>query len=178
MSASYDLAIAGGGVGGATLAKNMAERGASVLVIEREQKFKDRVRGELMFTWGYAEAHSLGITATLADAGGHQVHWVDTYVVADRVARREVVPTTPQQLPCLACYHPAMQESLLAAAAAAGAPVRRGASVREVQPGADPTLIIEENGRVENLTARLVVGAEGRSSTGAHFGALFRPARS
>ncbi|MGP8269632.1 MAG: FAD-dependent oxidoreductase [Terracidiphilus sp.] len=164
MSASYDLAIAGGGVGGAALAKNMAERGASVLVIEREQKFKDRVRGELMFTWGYAEAHSLGITATLADAGGHQVHWVDTYVVADRVARREVVPTTPQQLPCLACYHPAMQESLLAAAAAAGATVRRGASVREVQPGADPTLIIEENGRVENLTARLVVGAEGRSS--------------
>ncbi len=164
MSASYDLAIAGGGLGGAALAKNMAEQGVNVLVVERERQFKDRVRGEIMFPWGNAEAHALGIAPTLADAGGHQVHWVDTYVSADRVAHREVIPTTPQQLPCLACYHPAMQESLLAAAVAAGATVRRGASVREVQPGPTPALVVEENGRVETISARLVVGAEGRSS--------------
>jgi 2-polyprenyl-6-methoxyphenol hydroxylase-like FAD-dependent oxidoreductase len=125
-----------------------------------------------MFPWGNAEAHALGIAPSLVDAGGHQVPWVDTYVVSDRVARREVIPTTPQQLPCLACYHPAMQESLLAAAAAAGATVHRGASVRDVHPGAAPALVIEENGRVETISARLVVGAEGRSSvvrSSAHF---------
>ena len=42
-------------------------------------------------------------------------------IVTNRFDRREVVPTTPQQLPCLTCYHPAMQESLLKTAAAAGA---------------------------------------------------------
>lgn len=164
MSTPYDVAIAGGGLGGAALAKNMAERGAKVLVIEHERQFKDRVRGEMMFPWGHAEVQALGVAGCLAEAGGHPIGWVDSYVVNDRVAHREVVPTTPQRLPCLACYHPAMQESLLRSAAAAGATVRRGPSVREVRPGAPPAMIIEEDGRVETISARLVVGAEGRSS--------------
>lgn len=164
MSISYDLVIAGGGLAGATLAKNMAEHGAKVLVIEREREFKDRVRGECMFPWGNAEAHSLGIAGTLAEAGGYQLQWADFYVVADRVDRREIIPTTSHQLPCLACYHPAMQESLLRAAASAGATVRRGAMVREARTGASRALVVEEDGRVETIPARLVVGAEGRSS--------------
>ena len=40
----------------------------------------------------------------------------------------------------------------------------RGAAAREVQPGATPALVVEENGRAETIAARLVVGAEGRSS--------------
>jgi 2-polyprenyl-6-methoxyphenol hydroxylase-like FAD-dependent oxidoreductase len=158
------VAIAGGGLGGASLAKNLAESGANVLVIEHERQFKDRVRGEMMFPWGHAEAHSLGVAASFADAGGNEIHWVDTYFMTDKVDHRQVVSTTPQQLPCLACYHPAMQESLLRAAAAAGATVRRGAAVRRVLPGASPALVVEENGRVETISARLVVGADGRSS--------------
>ena len=42
----YDIITVGGGLGGASIAKAMAERGAPVLIIEREAKFKDRVRGE------------------------------------------------------------------------------------------------------------------------------------
>ena len=162
------MAIAGGGLGGAALAKNMAEHGARVLVIEHERQFKDRVRGEAMFPWGYAEAQALGVTDCLAEAGRHHLNWIDTYVVGDRVERREVIPSTKHQLPFLTCYHPAMQESLLKAAAAAGATVRRGAAVRQVlpsaQPGASPEMVIDENGSTETISARLVVGAEGRSS--------------
>ena len=168
MTTTYDIAIAGGGLGGAALARNMAEHGARVLVIEREQQFKDRVRGEAMFPWGYAEAQALGVADCLAEAGRHHLNWIDTYVVGDRVERREVIPSTKHQLPFLTCYHPAMQESLLKAAAAAGATVRRGAAVRQVlpgaQPGASPEMVIDENGRTETISARLVVGAEGRSS--------------
>ena len=164
MSTLYDLAIAGGGLGGAALAINMAQQGANVLVIERERQFKDRVRGEMMFPWGHAEVRALGVADCFAEAGGHEVGWVDSYVVGERVAHRETASTTPQQLPCLACYHPAMQESLLKAAVAAGATVRRGASVREVRPGTPPEMVIDEDGRVETVSARLVVGAEGRSS--------------
>jgi flavin-dependent dehydrogenase len=43
---TYDIITVGGGLGGASLAKAMAEHGARVLVLEREQQFKDRVRGE------------------------------------------------------------------------------------------------------------------------------------
>jgi flavin-dependent dehydrogenase len=46
MVASYDLITVGGGLGGGALAGAMAERGAGVLVLERETNFKDRVRGE------------------------------------------------------------------------------------------------------------------------------------
>jgi flavin-dependent dehydrogenase len=42
----YDIISIGGGLGGASLAKAMAEHGARVLVLERERRFKDRVRGE------------------------------------------------------------------------------------------------------------------------------------
>jgi menaquinone-9 beta-reductase len=169
MSTTYDLAIPGGGLDGAALAKNMAERGARVLVIEREQQFKDRVRGEAMFPWGcYAEAQTLGVAGCLAEAGRHHLNWIDTYVVGDRVERREVIPSTKHQLPFLTCYHPAMQQSLLKVATAAGATVRRGAAVRQVLPGArkgvSPEMVIEENGGTETISARLVVGAEGRSS--------------
>ena len=45
-STDYDIITVGGGLGGASLAKVMAEHGSRVLVIERETEFKDRVRGE------------------------------------------------------------------------------------------------------------------------------------
>ena len=48
----YDLITVGGGRGGASLAKAIAEHGARVLVLERETQFKDRVRGEALVSWG------------------------------------------------------------------------------------------------------------------------------
>lgn len=48
MPEQYDLIVVGGGLGGATLAKCLAEKGARVLVLERQEEFKDRVRGELV----------------------------------------------------------------------------------------------------------------------------------
>ncbi|MGB6857295.1 MAG: NAD(P)/FAD-dependent oxidoreductase [Terracidiphilus sp.] len=178
MTTAYDVAIAGGGLGSAALAKNMAEQGASVLVIEHERQFKDRVRGEVMLPWGYAEVQALGIADCLAGAGGHHLNWIDTYVASDRVEHRELIPSTKHQLPCLACYHPAMQESLLQAAAAAGATVRRGAAVRAVRPGTRPQMVLEEDGRAETIVARIVVGAGGRSCmarSSAHFPVLRDP---
>ena len=42
---SYDIVTVGGGLGGSALARAMTERGARVLVVERETQFKNRVRG-------------------------------------------------------------------------------------------------------------------------------------
>src|ERR1700745_1536912 len=78
----YDIITVGGGLGGATLAKAMAQHGVRVLVLEREQQFKDRVRGELMVPWGVAEARTLGLYALLRDTCGHEVPWFDTYLGA------------------------------------------------------------------------------------------------
>ncbi len=164
MAVEYDIITVGGGLGGAALAKAMAERGARVLVLERETKFKDRVRGEGVTPWGSAEARDLGIYDLLAGCG-HELPWWDVYVGPMQVMHREMPSTTPQRTPSLSFYHPEMQETLLAAAAAAGAEVRRGVRAQAVTPGAKPSVTVERGaGQTEQVAARLVVGADGRGS--------------
>lgn len=164
MPGQYDLVIVGGGLGGAALARSMAQRGAQVLVLERERQFKDRVRGEFVTSWGVGEAKALGIYELLTERVAHQIPWVDFYSGPILTVHRDVLTTTPTQLPCLGFYHPAMQELLLAAASDAGAEVRRGVTVSEVRPGTPATVMVGADGRTDEIRARLVVGADGRSS--------------
>lgn len=162
--AAYDVVTVGGGVGGSVLAKAMAERGYRVLIVEREPRFRDRVRGEFIFPWGVAEARNLGVYEALLNAGAHlPTHWTD-YFGSHALPPRDLAETTPQALRGLCIYHPSMQEALLQAAEAAGAEVRRNARVTGIEPGAESTLTLEADGRRGALTARLVVGADGRSS--------------
>lgn len=160
----YDIITVGGGLGGAALAKAMAEHGARVLVLERETQFKDRVRGEQMTSWGVGEARTLGIYDLLRDACGHEVRWWQTYLGGVPLERLDCVAESVQRAPQFMFYHPAMQEVLLQAAADAGATVHRGVAVREVKPGTPPLVIAEQQGRTEEFRARLVVGVDGRTS--------------
>src|SRR5271154_6535445 len=74
----YDIITVGGGIAASTLAKAMAERGARVLVLEREKQFKDRVRGEAVVSWGVAEAKELGICDLLKEKCAHEVPHVES----------------------------------------------------------------------------------------------------
>lgn len=161
---TYDIITVGGGLGGSSLAKVMAEHGARVLVVEREREFKDRVRGEGMHAWGVPEARALGIYDLLSETCGQEARWWDTYLGSELIDHRDFIATTPHHSPLFSFYHPEMQEVLLTAAAKAGAEVRRGGTIREVKPGAFPTVAIEQQGQVEEVRARLVVGADGRTS--------------
>ncbi len=163
-SDSYDIITVGGGLGGSTLAKAMAEQGARVLVVERETQFKDRVRGESIMAWGSAELQKLGVYELLQRTCAREIFWYDIYLGEDLVAHRDLVGSTPHHTPHLNFYHPAMQEVLLQAAAEAGAEVRRGVRVSNVKPGAIPTVTVEQEGRVEELKARLVLCADGKAS--------------
>src|SRR5262245_49033381 len=160
----YDIITVGGGLAGSTLAKNLAERGYRVLVLERETQFRDRVRGEQMHPWGVAEARALGIYDHLVAAGGHQTRWWRTYQQAEVVENRDLAATTPHGVGSFNCYHPTMQESLLQLAGEAGAQVRRGVSVVAVLPGTPPSVSVQDRGQTSTLQARLIVGADGRAS--------------
>ena len=105
-SGTYDIITIGGGLGGATLAKVMAEHGARVLVLEREQEFKDRVRGEIMAPWGVAEARELGIAELLRNTCAHELRWWDVYLRTDQIGHRDLIATTPQKAPAFTFYHP------------------------------------------------------------------------
>jgi menaquinone-9 beta-reductase len=106
--AAYDLVTVGGGLAGATLAKVMAERGAKVLVLERETRFKDRVRGEMVAPWGVAEAKELGILDLLKSTCAHEIPFVEMGMGA-----RNLAETTKQRLPALTFAHQEMQEVVL-----------------------------------------------------------------
>lgn len=162
----YDLITVGGGLAGAALARALAERGARVLVLERETRFRDRVRGEGMHPWGVAEARALGLDQPLREAGAHEVRWFHVSEFgAGEPHERDLLATTPHRTGELDFYHPAMQEALLGAAAAAGAEVRRGATAVGVTPGVVPRVTVRaDGGATETLRARLVVGADGRAS--------------
>ncbi|MGC1955865.1 MAG: FAD-dependent monooxygenase [Gammaproteobacteria bacterium] len=160
----YDLITIGGGLAGASLARAMAEKGARVLVLERVQHFKDRVRGEFMLPWGVAETRALGLHGLLADGCGHDIPWLITYFEGEVVNRRHLPSTNPDETGALSFSHPAMQEVLVQAAAAAGATVYRGAEVTHLEPGRPPCVRLRHHKRDERVQAQLVVGAEGRNA--------------
>jgi 2-polyprenyl-6-methoxyphenol hydroxylase-like FAD-dependent oxidoreductase len=160
----YDIITVGGGLGGASLAKAMAGSGRRVLVLERETQFKDRVRGELLVSWGVAEAQNLGVYEALMSNGGHHPTGWDNRLAGNSIGIRDMAATTPSGLHAMTFYHPAAQEALLDAAEAAGAEVRRGARVTAVVPGSPPGVEFEANGGSQTLSARLIVGADGRGS--------------
>jgi len=161
----YDVITVGGGLGGAALAKSLAEKGIRVLVLERETVFRDKVRGEYMHPWGVAETRTLGIYELLKQTCGYEVRYrVNQISGAPPAKPRDMVATSPLQAGSLQFYHPAMQEVLLKAAAQAGAEVLRGAAVEEVSPGPVPSVHVQVGGKEHAYRARLVVGADGRTS--------------
>jgi 2-polyprenyl-6-methoxyphenol hydroxylase-like FAD-dependent oxidoreductase len=155
----YDLAIVGGGLAGSSLGMTLAKRGARVLIVEREPQFRDRVRGEGMLPWGVAEARELGVYQPLIDSCALETRW---WTAPDD--NRDLVETTPSGLGCLNFYHPEMQQRLLDLAVAAGVELWRPAEVTRVTPGDPPAVSVHRQGVEQRVTARLVVGADGRNS--------------
>lgn len=157
----FDVITVGGGLGGSALAKVLAKKGLRVLVTEREVEFKDRIRGEWMAPWGVDETRKLGLYDRLRETCAHEQPFLQNLPMPPRDLRE----TTAQRLPSFTFFHPAMQEVVIEAARQAGAEVKRGVSVRMVKPGQPPTVTLAEaGGNVRELTARLVVCADGKSS--------------
>ena len=168
MSYDYELIVIGGGVGGSALAANMAAAGAKTLVLEAEESFRDRVRGEAVMPWGVAEARLMGLEAALEQAGANPLPFWDSYQGADRSGHRDLTRTTQVKEPVMACYHPVLQTALLQHAEKSGAEVWRGARVTGLTVGSQssgPAVSVERKAAATQFSARMVVGADGRGSS-------------
>jgi 2-polyprenyl-6-methoxyphenol hydroxylase-like FAD-dependent oxidoreductase len=164
---NLDIVIVGGGLAGSSLATVMARKGKKVLVLEREEKFKDRVRGENMLPWGVSIAKRLGLYDSLVGKGGHAVPLFNIYAMGQQTEARPMPQTTPHGEAMLNIYHPDMQEAVLGEAVKAGTEVTRGANVTAIsEPNANGrrSVTYTANGASHTVEARVVVGADGRSS--------------
>lgn len=167
--ADYDLIIVGGGIGGSALAEVMARAGRMVLLLERTEIYEDRVRGEWIAPWGVAETRRVGLYDRLIAAGGHHLSRHVTYDETRSPEASETrtlplnifLPDVPGPL-CLG--HPKHCQVLFDAAREAGADVRHGVEVVSVNPGAAPSVVFRDGEAEVIATARLVVGADGRTS--------------
>ncbi len=162
-----DIVIVGGGIVGSTLALVLARRGTNVIVLERQQDYADRVRGEYMHPWGVAEAQRLEIVEILLGAGGvfatRSIRYDESIPCHVAEARARDIGTT---LPGgLGVGHPAACRALSQAAEAARVRYWRGASKVRVMGGAHPEVVFEKDGGMQQVHCRLIVGADGRKST-------------
>ncbi|MGO8957109.1 MAG: FAD-dependent oxidoreductase [Streptosporangiaceae bacterium] len=160
-----DVVIVGGGIAGSALAYALASQGLSVTVLESSGEYEDRVRGESMLPWGVKEARNLAVEQILLDAGAHVAPaWLQYVEGADEPAMLpmsmmiEGIPGT------LNIRHPDACQALIDAAAAAGVTVVRGVHDVKLSAG-QPVSVAYSSDRAREVRARLVVGADGRSST-------------
>ena len=165
-----EAVVVGGGIAGSALAAALASGGRRVLVLEQQQVFRDRVRGETIVPWGVREVVALGLEEVLLGAGGS---YSTGFVPYDETLEPETAEATTVRLSVITpdvsgqlnVGHPQASEALSAHAAAVGADLRRGVADVQVRAGDDPEVTWTEGGGSKHARCRLVVGADGRRST-------------
>lgn len=155
MTREVETVVVGGGPAGAAVAALLAEAGREVVLLERERVARPKVCGEFVSTEALAAAERLGLDAFALGAAG-----------IDRVRLTWRGREASAGLPFLAAglSRGVLDRALLDGAAARGTDVRRGASVRRIEPVAGGATVVCD--RFE-IGARRVVLATGKHDLGA-----------
>ena len=166
----YDVVVVGGGIAGSAVAATLAAADLTVLVLERQTVYRDKVRGEYMHPWGVAEMLRLGLEQTLLEAGGTYSGGFVNF--GDHIDPHQAIAAAiplgmllPDVQGAMCVGHPQASEALNTHAERRGAVVVRGVGDVEVTAGASPVVSYEFDGVVYQAACRLIVGADGRQST-------------
>lgn len=161
-----DVVVVGGGIAGSSLAFALARSGVRVVVLEAAERFTDKVRGESIMPWGVAAAEQLGVADVLRDAGAQTspcwVRYGEGLGEPSRIPVGLLVPGVPG---ALNLHHPTACQALLDAAGEAGAEIRRGVRDVRLAPSGVPTVEFHHLGGIHRITAEVVIGADGRTSS-------------
>ena len=151
---------------GSTLALILARVGLDVAIVEREARYRDRVRGDCLFPWGAAIASRLGISAVLPESGAKPLPIWQVYERGEARLPYAWQTDVPTGDVVWGVDLPVLEETLIREAEAAGAHVVRPAKGLCPFRRFDGRLTVALEGAhlQEQLDARLVVGADGSAS--------------
>lgn len=169
MTADYaDVVIAGGGISGASAACRLAAGGLSVVLLEKQESYKDLVRGEWLAPWGIREAQRLGVADCFGAGGGWEIReWMtwDEAVTEDEVEAVDMTRFIPGIGGPLSFPHHQVCELMAAQAADSGARLVLDAARINVTPGPEPVVTYQTADGPQEVRARMVLGATGRGNT-------------
>ena len=137
MRTSAPAVVIGGGIAGAAVAAHLAQAGRAVVLIERRDGPHHKVCGE--FVSGEAALYLDDLGIDLVALGAVRLRAV-------RLAAGRQVAAAPLPFPAFSLSRLVLDEALLRAAAAAGAEVRRGTSVRGLAPCDDGWTVALDDG--------------------------------
>lgn len=153
---SYDVAIVGAGLAGSSLAIQLARRGFSVFLAEKQRFPAHKLCGEFLSTESSALLGRLGVLDAVHAAGARVVRHA---VLTGSGGGRLEVPL-PGTAVGLSRY--CLDAILWARARAVGVDARDGCHVQDVQQGQDGLFTVTIPDGV--VRARLVIGAHGKRS--------------
>jgi flavin-dependent dehydrogenase len=163
---SFDVAIAGAGLAGASLALRMARDGLNVALLDATTFPRPKLCGEYLSPEGVEALERLGLGAAVAEAGGEPIGRVRLSTPRGRVLEADVAG--PDGRPGLGLSRATLDERLVRAARGAGVTVLEGCRVAGalVESGRVLGLRARASGEAEafEVRARLVVAADGRHS--------------
>ncbi|HEX3427306.1 MAG TPA: NAD(P)/FAD-dependent oxidoreductase [Candidatus Limnocylindrales bacterium] len=164
-----EVVVVGGGPAGAAVAIGLARRGRDVLVLERAPSWHWRACGVFTSPAAIAALRRLGLEATELEAVARPVPAMRVETASGTRFRLTYGDDGSLRSPAVGLDRSRLDPLLLARAREAGAEVREGAAVREVEAG---------EGRVEladgaTIEAAMLVGADGiRSVVARHAGVV------
>jgi 2-polyprenyl-6-methoxyphenol hydroxylase-like FAD-dependent oxidoreductase len=163
---SFDVIVAGARCAGSPLAALLARAGLRVAVVEQATFPRDTLSTHCLHADALAFLDRLGVTQQVRATGAPYLRYYD--LRQDDLEIRAEIPQRPGDVGGIASVRRMLLDPILADAAAdSGADIRMGTKVTDLleDRGRVTGVKVIRNGSDNTLRARLVVGADGRSST-------------
>lgn len=142
----------------------LARGGLGILLVEKEPRFRDRVRGEGTWPWGVTHALAAGLGELFAQADVVPIRGKQRYERRAPVEANDWSTKSVDGLSEIVFSHSGLQESAFTWAASHGAETLRPAKAVRCSHNGSPAVTVVWDGREVEYRARLVVGADGKQS--------------
>lgn len=161
-----DVLVVGAGPAGASTAAHLAAAGAKVLLVDRQAFPRDKVCGDFVGPAALVELDHLGVGAEPSIRDGNVIREAGIFVDGRELIRQPIpeingLPAYGRVVPRLV-----LDDTILGAARRAGAEVLDATSVGGYETTPDGVEVrLEQGGSTRTVMTRVLVGADGSSST-------------